>query len=270
MVFSLVGCKASQDEATLVASADVPTTPQASSVVSSSDSIKDLPVPTSMEDRFSYTYGYMLFATMKQQGFDSMDSSYFAKGAWDAGNGNRYFTQEQMSQILHEVQTKMLEQAQAETDALAAKNLSEAESFLSVNKTRENVTTTTSGLQYQVLRDGSGETPSPEDIVDIDYKILLLDGTVVDSSYERGYSSSLQLKTMKVPGFVEGIELMTPGSSYRFWLPPDLGYGKDGTQSIGPNALLIAEVELKSVKKSTAKISASVAVSVSTGNAPAQ
>lgn len=254
MVFLfLTGCKASQEEAPVVAVTKQPVAEQvAASPILERDSIKDLAIPTTMEDRFSYTYGYMLFSTMQQQGFETMDSEYFAKGVWDAGNGERYFTQEQMSQILHEVQTKMLEKAQAELESLAARNLSEAEEFLKVNKTRENVIATDSGLQYQILREGKGVSPTQDDIVDIDYRILLLDGTVLDSSYDRGYSSTFQLKEIKVPGFIEGVKNMNPGANYRFWIHPDLGYGKEGTQTIEPNSLLIVEVELKSVKKSTA------------------
>jgi FKBP-type peptidyl-prolyl cis-trans isomerase len=211
----------------------------------------------------------MLFSTMTKQGFDSINSEYFAKGVWDAGNGKRYFTQEQMSQILHEVQSKMLEQAQAELEAFAKKNLAEAEEFLEVNKTRENVVTTDSGLQYEVLRQGKGASPTQDDIVDINYRILLLDGTVLDSSYDRGYSSSFQLKEIKVPGFIEGVKHMSPGASYRLWIHPDLGYGKEGNQTIEPNSLLIVEIELKSVKKSTS-VQVGLGVSVLPGDSISQ
>jgi FKBP-type peptidyl-prolyl cis-trans isomerase len=249
VLFTLFGCKAPQEETVRATSGQQPAAVADDSTEPDTPAIKDLPIPSSADDRFSYTYGYMLFATMKQQGFESMDSDYFAKGVWDAGNGKRFFSQEEMSQILHEVQEKMLEHAQAELQAMAEENLEEAETFLATNKQRAEVNTTDSGLQYQVLREGTGISPTEESVVDLDYQILLLDGTVLDSSYERGYSATFQLKEIKVPGFIEGVQLMKAGAKYRFWIHPSLGYGEDGTQTIEPNSLLIIDVELKSVKK---------------------
>jgi FKBP-type peptidyl-prolyl cis-trans isomerase len=191
-----------------------------------------------------------------------MNNEYFARGALDAGSGTGFFTQEEMTKILHEVQTKMLEQAQAELEALAKTNLSAAEDFLQVNKTKENVVTTDSGLQYQVIRQGKGISPTKDDIVDIDYKIMLMDGTVLDSSYDRGVSSSFQLKEIGVEGFIEGVQKMKIGASYRFWIHPSLAYGKEGNQTIDPNSLLIVEVELKSVKKNSNNLQVNINTSL--------
>ncbi len=214
------------------------------------DVIGDLGKPESLAQRFSYTYGYMLYSAMvQQQAFNELDSSYIAKGVLDAASGSGFFSQEEMNQILYEVQAQLLKIAQQEMEILAEQNLKTAEEFLATNKTREGVQATASGLQYQVLKEGEGEQPRDESIVEVDYQIFLLSGKVIDSSYERGQSSSFQLNAISVPGFIEGVKLMHAGSQYRFWIHPNLGYGKDGNQAIDPNVLLIVEVELKSVNE---------------------
>lgn len=212
------------------------------------DSISDLLKPLSLDDRFSYTYGYMLFTTLQQQGFDNLSSSYFAKGALDAGKSTGFFSQEEMTQILHQVQTNLLQKAQQERAKIAAENLQAAEDFLSSNGKQDGIVTTESGLQYRILVQGSGEKPSAESIVEVDYQIILLNGRVIDSSYERKQSSSFQLQAIMVPGFIEGVKLMQTGSKYRFWIHPNLAYGVEGTQAVDPNSLLIVEVELKAIK----------------------
>jgi len=213
------------------------------------DAIAELNKPSSLDDRFSYTYGYMIYSTlMAQPGISGVDAEYFAKGALDAASSSGFFTQEEMTQTLYEVQTKMLAIAQKEVEELAASNLKAAEDFLAVNKGQEGVKVTDSGLQYKVLVQGNGSTPTEQDMVEVDYKMMLLDGQLIDSSYERGHASTFQLQAIQVPGFIEGVKLMSVGSKYRFWIHPDLGYGKEGSQTVEPDALLVVEVELKSVQ----------------------
>ncbi len=212
------------------------------------DSIKNKPKPVTLDDRFSYTYGYMLYSTMIQQGFDNLDSEFFAKGALDAHEGSGFFSQEEMSKVLYEVQNKMLEIAQIEQNAIASENLERAESFLALNKDQKGVKVTDSGLQYKVLIEGHGAKPTGQQMVELDYQMVLLNGRVVDSSYERGHSSRFQLQAIGVPGFVEGVKLMSEGAKYQFWIHPKLGYGSEGTQNIDPNTLLVVQVELKVVE----------------------
>lgn len=253
-MLSLVSCGRSEETPVVNASAAIPATTPNTPVVQTktevvvTDSIKDKPKPVSLDERFSYTYGYMLFSTMREQGFDKLDSEFFAKGALDAQTGSGYFSQEEMSKVLYEVQNKMLEIAQMEQDAIARENLERAESFLQLNKGQKGVKVTDSGLQYKVLTEGEGAKPTGEQMVELDYQMILLNGQVVDSSYERGHPSRFQLKAIGVPGFVEGVKLMSEGSKYQFWIHPDLGYGKEGTPSIYPNSLLIVQVELKAVE----------------------
>jgi len=245
LLFLLIGCTKEAVPQMSMPSIPVVTEKQ---IIKETDVINDLVKPVELDDRFSYTYGYMLYTTLQQQGFGNLNASYFAKGALDAQRQKGFFTQEEMGAILYEVQTNMLQIAQQELEALAEQNLKTAQEFLATNGTREQVKSTESGLQYEVLSVGEGQTPTEESIVEVDYQILLPNGRVVDSSYERGQSSTFQLKAIMVPGFIEGVKLMSVGSKYRFWIHPDLAYGKEGTQTIEPNTLLIVEVELKAIR----------------------
>ncbi len=254
VMLSLISCGRSEEQPVV----NIPATPvltnpnltvaETKAEVVFTDSIKDKPKPVTLDERFSYTYGYMLYSTMRQQGFDSLDSEFFAKGALDAQAGSGYFTQDEMSKVLYEVQNKMLEIAQIEQKAIATENLERAESFLALNKDQKGVKVTDSGLQYKVLAEGQGAKPTGDQMVELDYQMVLLSGKVVDSSYERGHPSRFQLKAIGVPGFIEGVKLMSEGSKYQFWIHPELGYGEEGTQAIDPNTLLIVQVELKSVQ----------------------
>lgn len=254
VVFSLVATGRSEVQLVIKSPATTPATdpnapkhkPETELVFE--DSIKNKPKPVSLDERFSYTYGYMNYLALKKQGFENIDSEFLAKGVLDAQEGSGYFSQEEMSRILYEVQSKMLEIAQTEQNALASANLERAESFLSLNKDQKGVKITGSGLQYKVLTEGQGAKPTGEQMVELDYEMTLLNGNVVDSSYERGHPSRFQLKAMGVPGFVEGVKLMSEGSKYQFWIHPKLGYGKEGSQNIDPNTLLVVQVELKVVE----------------------
>ena len=120
-------------------------------------------------------------------------------------------------------------------------------SFLAENAKKPGVVTTTSGLQYKVLREGEGAKPSKQGEVEVHYKGTLIDGTVFDSSYERGESISFLLNQV-IPGWSEGVQLMSQGAKYEFYIPPDLAYGAKGVPGvIPPNATLIFEVELLKV-----------------------
>ena len=121
-----------------------------------------------------------------------------------------------------------------------------AENFLAENGKREEVTTTESGLQYEVLEEGDGAQPTREDQVTVHYKGELLDGTVFDSSYDRGEPATFPLNRV-IPGWTEGLQLMQVGAKYRFYIPPELGYGARDTGTIPPNSTLIFQVELLSI-----------------------
>jgi len=127
---------------------------------------------------------------------------------------------------------------------VADKNRSEGAAFLAANRSQKGVLTTPSGLQYMVLREGSGARPMASDTVRVNYEGKLLDGTVFDSSYERGEPVEFPLNRV-IAGWTEGVALMPVGAKYRFWIPSDLAYGPGGSPPrIGPNATLTFDVEL--------------------------
>jgi FKBP-type peptidyl-prolyl cis-trans isomerase len=140
------------------------------------------------------------------------------------------------------------ERQQAEREAAAEENLAAGEAYLAENGEKEGVVTTESGLQYEVLAEGDGEVPGPQDRVTIHYEGTLIDGTVFDSSRERGQPATFQVGGV-IPGFSEGLQLMPVGSTYRLVIPGDLAYGAQGAgEQIGPNATLIFEVEMIGVE----------------------
>ncbi len=120
--------------------------------------------------------------------------------------------------------------------------------YLRANKAKPGVITTSSGLQYQVLAEGRGAHPARTDTVAVQYEGKLIDGTVFDSSYSRGQPAVFPLDGV-IPGWTEGVQLMTPGSKYHFVIPPALGYGARGAPgAIPPNAVLVFDVELLAVR----------------------
>jgi len=131
---------------------------------------------------------------------------------------------------------------------LAEKNKKDGDAFLAENRKKEGVKTTVSGLQYKVLAEGKGGSPKATDKVSVNYRGTLIDGTEFDSSYKRGEPAAFGLNQV-IKGWTEGIQLMKAGGKYTFTIPSELAYGERGTPGgpIGPNAVLIFEVELLSI-----------------------
>jgi len=133
------------------------------------------------------------------------------------------------------------------------KTKAEGEAFLAENKTKSGVITTESGLQYQVLTEGSGVKPEPTDTVKVHYTGTLIDGTEFDSSVKRGEPATFVLNQV-IKGWTEGLQIMPVGSKYVFWIPSELGYGAQGSgRIIKPNSVLKFEVELLDVMKAKSK-----------------
>jgi len=160
------------------------------------------------------------------------------------GNGQALDQNEAM-EVMQAFEVRMQAKMMAEAQALAEKNREEGEAFLADNGQKPGITTTDTGLQYEVLSEGSGKKPGPLDTVRVHYRGTLLNGEVFDSSYDRGEPAQFSLDGV-IPGWREGLLLMPVGSKYRLWIPAILGYGQTGTPGgpIGPNATLAFEVEL--------------------------
>src|SRR5204863_9102484 len=146
----------------------------------------------------------------------------------------------------------------------AEKNTTEGEKFLAENKNKPGVKTTGSGLQYKVLKEGSGTPPKETDTVVVNYRGTLIDGTEFDSSYKRGEPATFPVNRV-IKGWTEALQLMKPGAKYQLFIPSDLAYGPGGTGGdIGPNATLIFEVELMSVKPGEASAPSPAAAAAAT------
>jgi FKBP-type peptidyl-prolyl cis-trans isomerase len=155
--------------------------------------------------------------------------------------------------VKNTVSQKMQEEQTKQRDEAASKALGEGEKFLAENAKKEGVKTTASGLQYKVLTEGSGESPTAADEVTVHYKGTLINGEEFDSSIARGQPVTFPLGNV-IEGWTEGVQLMKPGAKYQFVIPAKLAYGDRGAGvKIGPNQTLIFEVELLEVKKAAAK-----------------
>lgn len=201
-------------------------------------------------DSVSYAFGYLNGQQMSQQGMDDLNAESFAAGmhqAMTAEEGDSaVISRTQMMAMLQRYQMKAQQRMQQQNQEAAKENKAEAEEFFSQNKDKEGVQTTESGLQYKVLTEGSGASPSVGDTVVVNYTGTLLDGTEFDS----GDSVNIPLAQGRlIPGWIEGMQLMKVGSTYKFWIPGELGYGENAPGGpIGPNETLIFEVELLDVK----------------------
>lgn len=172
-----------------------------------------------------------------------LNSDVIKAGLEDAYKEAPKLTDAEMQAILTNLQQKLQDKRMKEQQQASSKNLETANQFLEKNKTAEGVKTTASGLQYKVLKEGNGVSPKATDNVKVHYHGTLLDGKVFDSSVERGQPAEFPLNRV-IPGWTEGLQLMKKGAKYRFFIPPGLAYGAQGAGSIGPNSLLIFDVEL--------------------------
>ncbi|MFV1988288.1 MAG: FKBP-type peptidyl-prolyl cis-trans isomerase [Gemmatimonadota bacterium] len=153
-------------------------------------------------------------------------------------------SEEDLQSVMQTFNETIRAEMQVESEAAAQKNIDAGEAYLAENGAKEGVTTTESGLQYEVLREGDGGNPTTADRVTVHYRGTLIDGTEFDSSYERDAPATFSV-TGVISGFSEGLQLMTVGSQYRLVIPGDLAYGESGSPpKIGPNATLIFEIEL--------------------------
>jgi FKBP-type peptidyl-prolyl cis-trans isomerase FkpA len=176
-----------------------------------------------------------------------LDKSIILKGMQAGLSGEVQMSDEDVKATLQGLDEQLsdLANAKAEEDAKVSK--AQSEKFLQDNAKREGVTVTDSGLQFEVVEAGKGAKPAVDDIVTVHYTGSLSDGTVFDSSVERGEPATFSLGQV-IPGWTEGLQLMSVGAKYKLYIPSDLAYGEEGAgQSIPPNAALVFDVELLSI-----------------------
>ena len=196
---------------------------------------------TEME-KVSYSLGVSVANSVKAQGLQSIDAKAVGKAFEDVFEGKELvISEEEANVILQEYFQKLANKALEENQAAGKE-------FLLENAKKDGVVTTASGLQYEVLAQGSGASPKATDEVTVHYHGTLTDGRVFDSSVERGQPATFPVNGV-IPGWIEALQLMNVGSKYKLFIPSDLAYGERGAgQMIGPNSTLIFEVELISIK----------------------
>jgi FKBP-type peptidyl-prolyl cis-trans isomerase FklB len=191
----------------------------------------------------SYSLGYRFAENVRKQFPDDIESEAFVRGVRDQLTGKDAVVDEAEAE---RVLTAMMEARQAQAANQSLETLEAGLAYLEENAKRDEVTALESGLQYEVLEEGQGGKPEPTDTVTTHYEGRLIDGTVFDSSYQRGEPATFPLNRV-IAGWTEGLQLMSPGAKYRLYVPSDLAYGDRAAGSIPPNSTLIFDVELLQV-----------------------
>lgn len=194
-------------------------------------------------DKLSYAWGLAMGSQLKGMGVKELQYDSFKDGVKVAFDGG---TPEMPVEEAHKLINDYLADLQQKAEAAAREA---GEKFLAENKQRAEVKVTESGLQYAVLQEGEGAQPTAEDEVTVHYTGKLIDGTVFDSSVQRGEPATFPLNRV-IPGWTEGVQLMKEGSKYEFFIPSDLAYGPQGIpNAIPPHSTLVFEVELIKINK---------------------
>ena len=201
------------------------------------------------KDKASYALGMKIGGDLHRQGVGTaVDPAIVARGLRDALAGSKpLLTEEDEKAALIQLQSQVIGAQQAKAHEAGAANRKEGEEFLAANKSKPGVVTLPSGLQYKVLKEGTGPKPSAGDTVSCNYRGTLINGKEFDSSYKRGQPTSFPVGGV-IKGWTEALQLMPVGSKWQLFIPSELGYGDRGTGGdIGPGETLIFEVELVSI-----------------------
>ena len=194
-------------------------------------------------EKVSYSLGVSIATNVKSQGLEQVDYESLANAFKDVFENNQLQISENEANMVLQDYFGKLANKKKEANIEAGKN------FLNENAQRDGVTTTESGLQYEVLKEGTGNLPKETDKVTVHYHGTLIDGTVFDSSVDRGEPATFPVNGV-IPGWVEALQLMKEGAKYKLFIPSNLAYGERGAGgAIGPNATLVFEVELISINQ---------------------
>jgi FKBP-type peptidyl-prolyl cis-trans isomerase FklB len=204
--------------------------------------------PKTVAERAAYSIGYMTGKSSKPQAPNLKTESFIA-GFRDAyADKPSPLTQEEMRVALMAYEQEIRKEQEMAQKKSAIVGASEGAAFLANNAKKAGVKSTASGLQYEVVKEGKGAKPKATDVVRVHYEGKLVDGTVFDSSRQRGQPIEFPLNRV-IPGWTEGLQLMPVGSRYKFIIPANLGYGEEGAGPIPPNAVLLFDVELLDIVK---------------------
>lgn len=196
-------------------------------------------------DKISYALGMSMAQNFRATGIKEINTADLAAGFDAAFNGGDLkLSYKEAQEVIQGYFAELEKKMKAEAEAQAAVNEKAGKDYLEANGKRPEVVTTPSGLQYEIIEEGKGPKPSKGDMVTVHYTGRLLDGTVFDSSVERGEPATFGV-TQVIPGWVEALQMMTVGSKWRLHIPSNLAYGPNGAGGlIGPNSTLIFDVEL--------------------------
>ena len=199
-------------------------------------------------EKFSYALAMNMSAHLLKMPIE-LDREIIIEAVTSLLRGNQPdMSQEDYQQTMQKFQATMEEKAKAEAQKAASENSEKGKAYLAENAKKEGVKVTASGLQYEVIKEGTGKKPAATDTVSVHYEGTLINGQVFDSSIRRGQPVEFPLNRV-IPGWTEGVQLMSVGSKYRFVIPSNLAYGEHGAGgAIGPNETLIFEVELLDIK----------------------
>jgi FKBP-type peptidyl-prolyl cis-trans isomerase FklB len=204
------------------------------------------PIKT-QKDRVSYSIGLDFGKNMKKQSVE-LNLDILLRGIRDGlAEAKPALTDAEMQQCMTTFQKEMMAKMQEKAKVTGEKNKKEGEAFLAENKKKPGVVTLPSGLQYKILKEGTGKSPKATDTVTTQYRGTLIGGKEFDSSYKRGTPATFPLNRV-MAGWTEGLQKMKVGSKWQLFIPSNLAYGENGPGDIGPNATLIFEVELLEVK----------------------
>ena len=199
------------------------------------------------KEKSSYSIGANWGNSLKRQEVE-VDLEVMIKGLKDGLAGKSVLTDQELREALSALNLEIRAKMEEKRKHLGETNKQEGEKFLAENKTKLGVITLPSGLQYQILAEGSGESPKSNDVVTANYRGTLIDGTEFDSSAKSG-QPLVRPANMLIKGWTEALQLMKPGAKWQLFIPPELAYGERGSGAqIGPNATLIFEMELVSFK----------------------
>jgi len=200
------------------------------------------------KDKLSYAIGMNIGAGMKKDGVD-VDPSIVEQGLKDALTGSKpLMTDAEAQTVMTEFRAEMIKKKQEEAQRVGEANKQAGQQFLATNKTKEGVVTLPDGLQYKILKEGTGPKPTATDTVTVHYRGTLINGTEFDSSYKRNEPTTFGVNQV-IKGWTEALQLMPVGSKWQLFIPSDLAYGeRSPAPEIGPNSTLVFDVELVSIQ----------------------
>jgi len=198
-------------------------------------------------EKASYALGMSIGTGMHRQGLP-VDPALVSRGLRDAmAGGKTLLTEDEMKAALQQLRGQVQQAQEAKSQAESAGNRKAGEAFLTANKSKEGVKTLPDGLQYKVIKEGSGPKPTANDTVTVNYRGTLIDGKEFDSSYKRGQPVSFPVNGV-IKGWTEALQMMPVGSKWQLFIPPDLAYGNNPPDpSIGAGDTLVFDVELISI-----------------------